>query len=201
MNKVSAESMLSRMKTNNSSFELIPEEVEESMQDNPVVTAGSGFKKLDHHSLPTSVSVGKSSERADSGQLSDNTNVAGSAMQAQAQQAAMAARFLQAQNLSAGANLPPELALHQQLFGHQLLQQKILEEQLARNRDFLLVSEQAEHDKHANQLGLIFHQVSTYLVVFWPFFPISANYTTPNYKAVGFLLPHGCGKSEKKSSV
>ena len=178
MNKVSAESMLSRMKTNNSSFELIPEEVEESMQDNPVVTAGSGFKKLDHHSLPTSVSVGKSSERADSGQLSDNTNVAGSAM-AQAQQAAMAARFLQAQNLSAGtANLPPELALHQQLFGHQLLQQKILEEQLARNRDFLLVSEQAERDKHANQLGLIFHQVSNQPCLFAHFeiLPISANH-------------------------
>ena len=34
MNKVSAESMLARMKTNHSSFELIPEEGEESMQDN-----------------------------------------------------------------------------------------------------------------------------------------------------------------------
>ena len=162
MNKVSAESMLSRMKTNNSSFELIPEEVEESMQDNPaVVTAGSGFKKLDgHHHSNAAASVSCKSGGTDSAPLSDNTNVAGSAM-AQAQQAAMAARFLQAQNLSAGtANLPPELALHQQLFGHQLLQQKILEEQLARNRDFLLVSEQAERDKHANQLGLIFHQVS-----------------------------------------
>ena len=72
----------------------------------------------------------------------------------------MAARFLQAQqnhHLS-GTNLP-ELALQQQLFGHQLLQQKILEEQLARNRDFFLVSEQAEREKHASQLGLIFHQV------------------------------------------
>ena len=72
----------------------------------------------------------------------------------------MAARFLQAQqNHLSGTNLP-ELALHQQLFGHQLLQQKILEEQLARNRDFFLVSEQAEREKHAGHLGLIFHQVS-----------------------------------------
>ena len=79
----------------------------------------------------------------------------------------MAARFLQAQqnhHLS-GTNLP-ELALQQQLFGHQLLQQKILEEQLARNRDFFLVSEQAEREKQANQLGLIFHQVR-----FLSFFP------------------------------
>ena len=79
----------------------------------------------------------------------------------------MAARFLQAQqnhHLS-GTNLP-ELALQQQLFGHQLLQQKILEEQLARNRDFFLVSEQAEREKHASQLGLIFHQVRFFIFFF-----------------------------------
>ena len=78
----------------------------------------------------------------------------------------MAARFLQAQqNHLSGSNLP-ELALQQQLFGHQLLQQKILEEQLARNRDFFLVSEQAEREKHASQLGLIFHQVSYQIMYF-----------------------------------
>ena len=58
--------------------------------------------------------------------------------------------------------LPAELALQQQLFNHQqqFLHQKILEEQFARNRDFLLMSE-AEREK---QLGLIFHQVNLQLL-------------------------------------
>ena len=55
MNKVSAESMLSRMKTNHSSFELIPEEGEESiMQDN----TGARFKKLSEPVVTTTSSTG-----------------------------------------------------------------------------------------------------------------------------------------------
>ena len=78
---------------------------------------------------------------------------------AAAHQAALAARILQAQQQN-HSGIPVsgvELALHQQLFSHQqqLLHQKILEEQYARNRDFLLMSE-TEREK---QLGLIFHQV------------------------------------------
>jgi len=161
---VSAESMLSRMKTNHSSFELIPEEGEESiMQDN----TGARFKKLSEPVVTTTSSTGGTCQapaapsaltdnKGQPAQHSDNPTMA------QAQQAAMAARFLQAQqNHLSGTNLP-ELALHQQLFGHQLLQQKILEEQLARNRDFFLVSEQAEREKHAGHLGLIFHQAEAH---------------------------------------
>ena len=88
-----------------------------------------------------------------------NQDEANKAVMAAAQQAAIAARILQAQqqNLSSSSPLPAELALQQQLFNHQqqFLHQKLLEEQFARNRDFLLMSE-ADREK---QLGLIFHQV------------------------------------------
>lgn len=114
------------MKTNQSSFDLIPEESEEMEGGN-------------HNSDPNQA-------------------------MAAAQQAAIAARIFQAQH---GNHLPAELALHQQLFNHQqqLLHQKILEEQFARNRDLhlLMSSEAAAHNSAAEQrdkqIGLIFQQV------------------------------------------
>ena len=89
-----------------------------------------------------------------------------------AQQAALAARILQAQQQQqqqqqqAPTN-SAELSLQHQLFSQQLLHHKILEEQFAvaatasaaasrGQRDFLLMSE-ADREK---QLGLIFQQVS-----------------------------------------
>ena len=54
MNKVSAESMLARMKTNHSSFELIPEEGEENIMQDNTVTAGAGFRKLSEPVTTTS---------------------------------------------------------------------------------------------------------------------------------------------------
>ena len=131
MNKV----LLARMKTNHS-FELIPEETEESM-DNTV------------KSEPSAGNTGGSG----------NTDTA-----AFAQQAAIAARIFQAQQNHLGGNLPAELALQHQLFNHhhQMLQHKILEEQLARNRDFLFLSE-ADREK---QMGAVLHQVSYQLFVY-----------------------------------
>ena len=80
---------------------------------------------------------------------------------AAAQQAAIAARILQAQQNHLGAgtgNLSADLAFQQQFFNHhQFLQHKMLEEQLNRNRDFLLMSE-AEREKQIQQ-GVVFHQV------------------------------------------
>ena len=91
-----------------------------------------------------------------------------------AQQAALAARILQAQQQQQQQQQPQqaptnsaELSLQHQLFSQQLLHHKILEEQFAvaatasaaasrGQRDFLLMSE-ADREK---QLGLIFQQVS-----------------------------------------
>lgn len=122
--------LLSRMKNNQSSFELIPEEAEENMEN-----------------LHNASNASSSSE----------ATAAQAAAMAAAHQAAIAARILQAQQ-NQGGGLAPELALHQQLFNHQqqFLHQKILEEQIARNRDFLLMSE-AEREK---TMGLIFQQVN-----------------------------------------
>ena len=59
MNKVSAESMLARMKTNHSSFELIPEEGEESMQDNTVTSVSASLKqKLSEPCVTTTTTCG-----------------------------------------------------------------------------------------------------------------------------------------------
>ena len=59
MNKVSTESMLARMKTNHSSFELIPEEGEESMQDNTVTSVSASLKqKLSEPCVTTTTTCG-----------------------------------------------------------------------------------------------------------------------------------------------
>ena len=95
MNKVSAESMLARMKTNHSSFELIPEEGEESMQDNTVTSVSASLKqKLSEpcvttttcgtNAIPVENSLQKGGQQPGHTGLphSDNT-VAGSMAQAQ----------------------------------------------------------------------------------------------------------------------
>ena len=115
-------SKVAMIKTNQSSFELIPEE--DSISE----------EIMDH---------------SKSGQQ----NHSDAANQQAAQAAFAAARILQdQQNLG---NFP-ELTLFSQQ--QQLIQQRILEAQIARNRELLLQAE--NNSAEAKPLGVLFHQVS-----------------------------------------
>lgn len=147
--------VLTMMKTNHSSFELIPEEEDSETMENH----------------------------------GDAANAAAAAAAA-AQQAAITARILQ-QNFSGQLTLP-DLALHQHFFNQQLLQ-----EQFARNREFLLLQQQTENAAAAaavasaaaaaasasvaaagereKHLGLIFQQVNNNVLFLCQFCSKSGN--------------------------
>ena len=108
------------IKTNQTSFELIPEEVDSSVSV--------------HADIMDQQNKGHVAETSD-------------ATAQQAAQAAFAARIIAAQQNLAAGNLP-ELALFSQQ--QQLIQHRILEEQIARSREFLL---QQENNSGEDTLG------------------------------------------------
>ena len=121
------------IKTNQTSFELIPEEVDSSVSVHADIM-----------------------DQQNKGHVNAETTSDASAQQAA--QAAFAAQIIAAQqNLAAGRNLP-ELALFSQQ--QQLIQHRILEEQIARSREFLLQQENNSGEGGKPAFGAIFHQVS-----------------------------------------
>ena len=119
------------IKTNQTSFELIPEEVGDSIAVHADI--------MDQQNKGQNVAETTSDANAQ-----------------QAAQAAFAARIIAAQqNLAAG--ILPELALFSQQ--QQLIQHRILEEQIARSREFLLQQENNSGEGKP-AFGAIFHQVS-----------------------------------------
>ena len=119
------------IKTNQTSFELIPEEVDSSVSVHADIM-----------------------DQQNKGHVNAETTSDASAQQAA--QAAFAARIIAAQQNLAAGNLP-ELALFSQQ--QQLIQHRILEEQIARSREFLLQQENNSGEGKP-AFGAIFHQVS-----------------------------------------
>ena len=120
------------IKTNQTSFELIPEEVGDSIAV--------------HADIMDQQNKGHVAETSD-------------ASAQQAAQAAFAARIIAAQQNLAAGNLP-ELALFSQQ--QQLIQHRILEEQIARSREFLLQQENSSGGGEGGKPAFgsaIFHQV------------------------------------------
>ena len=115
------------IKTNQTSFELIPEEVDSS-------------------------AVADIMDQQNKGHVAETSDASAQ----QAAQAAFAARIIAAQQNLAAGNLP-ELALFSQQ--QQLIQHRILEEQIARSREFLLQQENNSGEGKP-AFGAIFHQVS-----------------------------------------
>ena len=114
------------IKTNQTSFELIPEE--------------------------DSSAVADIMDQQNKGHVAETSDASAQ----QAAQAAFAARIIAAQQNLAAGNLP-ELALFSQQ--QQLIQHRILEEQIARSREFLLQQE-TNSGEGKPAFGAIFHQVS-----------------------------------------
>ena len=120
------------IKTNQTSFELIPEEVGDSIAVHADI--------MDQQNKGQNVAETTSDANAQ-----------------QAAQAAFAARIIAAQQNLAAGNLP-ELALFSQQ--QQLIQHRILEEQIARSREFLLQQENSSGEGGKPAFGsAIFHQV------------------------------------------
>lgn len=141
------------MKTNNSAFELIPEESEVGGGvggDAPAARDGVMVSKagMTHEAAAAAAAVVS--------QAANNPNMPAAAVAQQAAAAAAAARILQVQQAAALAGpLLPDLALQQhmlQVKQQQLLQQQILEQQFQRNREIL-------QEEHERQIGIILHQV------------------------------------------
>ena len=122
------------IKTNQTSFELIPEEVGDSIAVHADI--------MDQQNKGQNVAETTSDANAQ-----------------QAAQAAFAARIIAAQQNLAAGNLP-ELALFSQQ--QQLIQHRILEEQIARSREFLLQQENSSGGGEGGKPAFgsaIFHQV------------------------------------------
>ena len=122
------------IKTNQTSFELIPEEVGDSIAVHADI--------MDQQNKGQHVAETTSDANAQ-----------------QAAQAAFAARIIAAQQNLAAGNLP-ELALFSQQ--QQLIQHRILEEQIARSREFLLQQENSSNSGEGGKPAFgsaIFHQV------------------------------------------